>query len=82
MLLLAALTGIFLVVGDLIAGRQGMVIAFVIALAMNLFAYWNSDRMVLSMYGARQVDEAGAPQLYATMRDLPSAPACRCPRST
>ena len=43
-----------------------MIIAFVFALAMNLFAYWNSDRMVLSMYGARQVDEAGAPQLYAT----------------
>ncbi|HZT20994.1 MAG TPA: M48 family metalloprotease, partial [Dongiaceae bacterium] len=69
-LLLAALTGIFLVVGDLVAGRQGMVVAFFIALAMNLFAYWNSDRMVLSMYGARPVDEASAPQLYALVRDL------------
>jgi heat shock protein HtpX len=69
-LLLAALTGIFLVVGDLIAGRQGMIIAFLFALAMNLFAYWNSDRMVLSMYGAREVDEASAPQLYALVRDL------------
>ena len=70
LLLLAALTGIFLVVGDLIAGRQGMVVAFFFALAMNLFAYWNSDRMVLSMYGAREVDEASAPQLYALVRDL------------
>src|SRR5258707_11338204 len=69
-LLLAALTGIFLVVGDLIAGRQGMIIAFFFALAMNLFAYWNSDRMVLSMYGAREVDEASAPQLYGLVRDL------------
>ena len=69
-LLLAALTGIFLVVGDLIAGRQGMIIAFFLALAMNLFAYWNSDRLVLSMYGAREVDEAGAPQLYGLVRDL------------
>ena len=69
-LLLAALTGIFLVVGDLIAGRQGMIIAFFFALAMNLFAYWNSDRMVLSMYGAREVDEASAPQLHGLVRDL------------
>ena len=69
-LLLAALTGIFLIVGDLIAGRQGMIIAFFFALAMNLFAYWNSDRMVLSMYGAREVDEASAPQLYGLVRDL------------
>jgi len=69
-LLLAALTGIFLVVGDLVAGRQGMVIAFLFACAMNLFAYWNSDKMVLSMYGAREVDEQGAPQLFALLRDL------------
>jgi len=69
-LLLALLTGLFLVIGALIAGRQGMIIAFLIALAMNLFAYWNSDRMVLSMYGAREVDEASAPQLFALVRDL------------
>ena len=69
-LLLAALTGIFLVVGDLVAGRQGMVIAFFFACAMNLFAYWNSDKMVLSMYGAREVDEQSAPQLFALVRDL------------
>jgi heat shock protein HtpX len=69
-LLLAVLTGIFLVVGDLVAGRQGMIIAFFFALAMNLFAYWNSDRMVLSMYGAREVDEASAPQLHGLVRDL------------
>jgi heat shock protein HtpX len=69
-LLLAALTGLFLVVGDLVAGRQGMVVAFFFALAMNLFAYWNSDKIVLRMYGARPADEASAPQLYALVRDL------------
>jgi len=69
-ILLAALTGLFMAVGTLIGGNQGMVIAFGIALVMNLFAYWNSDRMVLSMYGARPVAEQDAPQLYATVREL------------
>jgi heat shock protein HtpX len=69
-LLLAALTGLFIAVGAVIGGRQGMLIAFAIALAMNLFAYWNSDRMVLAMYRAQPVDESAAPQLYATIREL------------
>ena len=69
-LLLAALTGLFLVVGDLVAGRQGMVVAFFAALAINLFAYWNSDKMVLRMYGAQPVDPQGAPQLYQLVADL------------
>ena len=53
-LLMAALTGIFLAVGYLIGGGAGMVIAFLFAAGTNLFAYWNSDKVVLSMYGARQ----------------------------
>jgi heat shock protein HtpX len=69
-LLLAALTGLFLAIGFVVGGQQGMVIAFVIALAMNAFAYWNADRMVLAMYGARSVDAASAPQLYALVGDL------------
>ena len=69
-ILLAALTGLFIAVGAIIGGNQGMVVAFGIALVMNLFAYWNSDRMVLAMYGARPVDEQAAPQLYATIREL------------
>ena len=69
-LLLAALTGLFLVVGDLVAGRQGMVVAFFAALAINLFAYWNSDKMVLRMYGAQPVDPQSAPQLYQLVADL------------
>ncbi len=69
-LLLAALTGLFIAVGAIIGGQQGMIVAFGIALAMNLFAYWNADRMVLAMYRARPVDESAAPQLYATIREL------------
>lgn len=69
-LLLAALTAVFLGVGYLIGGQGGMVIALVVALGMNLFAYWNSDRMVLGMYGARQVDAASAPGLYGIVEQL------------
>jgi heat shock protein HtpX len=63
-MLMAALTGLFLVVGALIGGTHGMAIAFAMALAMNMFAYWNSDKVLLSMYGARQVDAQSAPELY------------------
>ena len=63
-ILLAALTGIFLAVGYFIGGPQGMVIAFFVAMATNAFAYWNSDKMVLSMYGAKEVDRASAPEFF------------------
>jgi heat shock protein HtpX len=69
-MLMAALTGLFLAVGALIGGSYGMVIAFAFALATNLFAYWNSDKVLLSMYGARQVDETSAPELYRLVARL------------
>ena len=69
-LLLAAMTGLFLAVGYLIGGQSGMIIAFVIALGMNFFAYWNSDKMVLRMQGAQEVDAAAAPRLFAIVQDL------------
>lgn len=69
-LLLAAMTGLFLAVGWLVGGQTGVVVAFLLALAMNAFAYWNSDRMVLSMYGAREVDARGAPRLHAIVARL------------
>ena len=69
-ILLAALTGIFLAAGYLIGGQNGMVIAFLFALATNLFAYWNADKVLLSMYGAREVDEKTAPALTGTVRTL------------
>jgi len=68
--LMAALTGLFLAVGAVIGGSHGMVIAFAFACATNLFAYWNSDKVLLSMYGARQVDAASAPQLYLLVESL------------
>ena len=69
-LLLAALTGLFLAVGWLIGGGPGMVIAFLIAVAMNFMAYWKADRMVLAMYRAQPVDRATAPRLYAIVEGL------------
>ncbi|HEX7969815.1 MAG TPA: zinc metalloprotease HtpX [Stellaceae bacterium] len=71
-ILLAALTALFMAVGYLIGGTSGMLIALVIAAAMNLVAYWNSDRMVLSMYGARPITRADAPRLYDVVADLAS----------
>jgi heat shock protein HtpX len=69
-LLMAALTGLFLAIGYVIGGQSGMLIAFLFALGTNLFAYWNSDKMVLSMYGAREVDETSAPELVHLVRVL------------
>ena len=50
-ILLAAMTALFMSVGAVIGGQSGMVIAFFVALAMNAFSYWNSDKMVLRMHG-------------------------------
>ncbi|MEM6422297.1 MAG: M48 family metalloprotease, partial [Pseudomonadota bacterium] len=63
-LLLAAMTALFLGVGYLIGGPGGAIIAFVVALAMNAFAYWNSDKMVLRMYNAKAVSRRSAPELW------------------
>ena len=64
-ILLAGLTALFMGVGYLIGGQTGMMIALVVAAGMNLFAYWNSDRMVLSMHGAQEVDARTAPDSTA-----------------
>lgn len=69
-LLLAAMTGLFLAIGYLLGGGGGMAIAFIIALAMNAFSYWNSDKMVLRMYGAQEVSEQSHPGYYRMVRDL------------
>ncbi len=69
-LLLAAMTGLFLAVGYLIGGPGGMTVAFFLALAMNIFAYWNSDKIVLRMYRAREVNQTSAPQLYQIVTTL------------
>lgn len=69
-LLMAAMTGLFLAIGYLLGGEAGMALAFVIALGMNIFAYWNSDKIVLSMYRAREVDEHSAPDLVHLVQRL------------
>jgi heat shock protein HtpX len=68
--LMAAITALFMAIGSLIGGQQGMLLALVVALAMNVFSYWYSDKLVLKMYNAREVDESSAPQFYGTIRDL------------
>jgi len=69
-LLMAAIIALFGTVGLLLGGGAGMAIALVLGGAMNLWAYWFSDKIVLRMYHAREVDETSAPQLYGTVRDL------------
>jgi len=69
-MLLAFLTALFMAVGYLIGGSGGMVIAFLMAAGMNLFSYWNADKMVLSMHHAVEVDERTAPEFHAMVRDL------------
>jgi heat shock protein HtpX len=69
-ILLAGLTALFMGVGYLIGGASGAMIAFVIAAAMNLYSYWNSDRLVLSMHDAQEVDARTAPDLYQIVASL------------
>jgi heat shock protein HtpX len=69
-ILLAGLTALFMAVGYLIGGGTGMMIALVIAAATNLFSYWNSDKLVLSMHQAQEVDEQSAPEFVAIVRRL------------
>ena len=69
-MLLAFMTALFMGVGFLIGGTGGMMIALVIAAGMNLFSYWNSDKMVLNMHHAVEVDENNAPEYYGIVRDL------------
>jgi heat shock protein HtpX len=69
-MLLAGLTALFMGVGYLIGGQTGAMIALVLAAGMNLFSYWNSDRMVLSMHGAQEVDARTAPDLYRLVQEL------------
>ncbi len=68
--LMMALMVLFVLIGGLIGRTQGMIIAAALAFVMNVGAYWFSDRIVLSMYRAHEVDEGGAPTLYRIVRRL------------
>ncbi|MCI4625229.1 MAG: zinc metalloprotease HtpX [Candidatus Magnetoovum sp. WYHC-5] len=68
--LLTLLTILFVSLGALLGGKQGMTIALVIAIGMNFFSYWFSDKIVLRMYGAKEVSEENAPELFSMVRML------------
>jgi heat shock protein HtpX len=70
MLLLATLTALLLFVGQALGGRGGLMMALMFAGVMNFVAYWWSDKIVLRMYGAQEIDEAQAPALFAIVRGL------------
>lgn len=69
-MLLAGMTALFMGLGFMIGGQSGMLIALAIAAAMNVFSYWNSDKMVLRMHHAQEVDERTAPEYYGMVRQL------------
>lgn len=69
-ILLAFMTAMFVTVGGLIGGSSGMVIAFMLAVAMNAFAYWNSDKVVLRMYGAQEIGASQDAELFDLVREL------------
>jgi heat shock protein HtpX len=79
-LLLGLLTGIILWFGGYLGGQNGMVIAFMIALVMNFGAYWFSDKIVLAMHRAHQVDPAQAPALYRMVERLAQSAGIPTPR--
>lgn len=68
--LMAGITALFGLIGAWLGGQQGMLLALLFAGATNFFSYWFSDKMVLSMYGAKEVDETSAPQLYNLVAEL------------
>ena len=70
LLLLSALTALLIWAGDLIGGTNGAVVALILAGFMNFFAYWFSDRVVLAMYGAREVTQESEPRLYGIVKSL------------
>ena len=68
--LMAAITALFMLIGAYVGGRQGMVLALLVAIGLNFFSYWFSDKLVLKMYNAREVDETSAPQFYRMVAEL------------
>lgn len=79
-LLLGLLTGLIMWIGQVIGGQQGLVIAFVFAVAMNFGSYWFSDKIVLAAYRAREVGEGDAPELYRIVHELTTRAGMPMPR--
>ncbi len=68
--LMAAITALFMAVGNALGGQAGMMLALLVAVGMNFFSYWFSDKMVLRMYNAQEVDAQSAPQFYRMVQEL------------
>jgi heat shock protein HtpX len=79
-ILMAGLAGLLMFIGGLVAGNQGVVIAFILALGMNLLSYWFSDKLVLSMYRAQEVSAHDAPELHEMVRQLSERAGLPMPR--
>ncbi len=79
-LLMAAIMALFGMIGSYLGGAQGMLMALMFGGAMNFFAYWFSDSMVLKMYDAQEVDEYSAPQFYGMVRELAARAGLPMPR--
>nr|MBP6777437.1 protease HtpX [Piscinibacter sp.] len=68
-ILMAAITALFMAIGALLGGRSGMMLALAVAIGMNFFSYWFSDKLVLKMYNAHEVDATSAPQFYGMVQE-------------
>ena len=79
-ILMAGIMALFGVVGGALGGTQGMLLALVFGGAMNLFAYWNSDKIVLRMYNAHEADEASAPRFHRIVKELAGRAGLPMPR--
>lgn len=80
LILLVALTGVLVWIGDMVGGKSGMILALVIAVVMNGVSYFFSDKIVLAMYGAQVVEQAQAPELYAIVANLSQRAGLPMPR--
>ena len=69
-MLMAGITALFMMLGGFLGGQQGMFLALLFAGGMNFFSYWFSDKMVLRMYNAQEVDASSAPEFYNMVQDL------------
>ena len=79
-ILMAAITALFVVIGSMLGGQKGMILALLFALGMNFFSYWFSDKMVLKMYNTQEVDASSAPQFYAMVQELAQRAGLPMPR--
>jgi len=69
-ILLGALTGVLFWVGQLVGGASGLTIAFIFAIVMNIGSYWFSNKIVLKMYKAKQINETDNPRLYKIVKEI------------